>query len=171
MTMLGSNLLIGISVIFLAFIVGYIVDWVLRRVTNSYRCPEFIDATKWKYIVGEVDQFAGGGPMAGKLLGSLERILFVAAIWHNALLLIPGWMAVKVATKWQVWSRILQKITPREENSDLHTQLQRYVGWRVSQRFLLGNILNILLAGLIYFAVAVFLADKSPQSSGFSGWR
>lgn len=157
------------GVLVLTYLAGFIVSWALRWMTDKYTPPESPHREGWARLVSNVDDLTKGGQVAGRLLGWLERLLYVAAIWQGALILIPGWMAVKVATKWQSWSGLLDMLKIKAKDPAQRNHAARYIRWRVSQRFLLGNLLNIMLAGLIYFVVTALMADSPPQGSGFSG--
>ncbi len=138
--------------IFLILVVlgGPIVSLTLAVVTKSYRRPSQIPEDQWASYIKGVDQLTGGSRWSGYLLGALERVLFFAAFWSEAYLLIPGWMAVKVATKWQVWSNFLQDTHYPDWSGPQNILAKRYTLWRVSQRFLIGSLLNILLAEFAY---------------------
>lgn len=135
----------------LAFLAGFLVQWALDWMTNKYERPTDVLEEGWNKLVSNVDSLTKGGKIAGWLIGTFERIYYVAAIWQGAIALIPAWMAVKVATKWQVWSGLLDVLKIKSEDVTRRHEATRYIRWRVSQRFLLGNLLNAILAGVIYF--------------------
>ena len=137
-------------VLILMILGGVIVGLVLAVVTKSYRRPSLIPEDKWANYTKGVDLLTGGSRWSGFLVGALERLFFFAAFWSEAHLLIPGWMAVKVATKWQVWSNFLQGTHLPDWSGPQNTLAKRYTLWRVSQRFLIGSLLNILLADFAY---------------------
>ena len=49
-----------------------------------------------------------GYPKAGTWLGTLERFVGVAAMWTRSPELLIGWFAFKVASKWQIWTGVVQ---------------------------------------------------------------
>lgn len=124
---------------------------------GQYQTPADVSADDWATVVEDTKGFSDGGEVAGRLIGSIERLLYVAAIWHGAVGIIPGWLAVKVATKWQSWSKLLGEIDIDPGLSDLRSKAIRYFSWRLSQRFLLGNLLNVLISGAIYFVAQEIL--------------
>jgi len=133
------------------FLVGFIVRWALDWMTAKYKVPDEVDPEVWATVVAGTEGFSDRGGVAGRLIGWLERLLYVAAIWHGAVAIIPGWLAVKVATKWQSWSKLLGDIDIHPDLEIMKLHAIRYFSWRLSQRFLLGNLLNVLFAGAIYF--------------------
>jgi len=150
---------IGIfGVILFSYFAGYFVKWVLDWITGKYEFPpELEHKGGWDKLISNVDELTKGGAVAGQILGWLERLFYVAAIWHAAVFLIPGWMAVKVATKWQTWSGLMNSLKIKSKEIGRKHQATRYIRWRLSQRFLIGNLLNIILAGLICFAATKFI--------------
>ena len=148
-----------LGIIVFTYLAGYFVSWALRWMTDNYKFPpEEGHKGGWAKVVSNVDALTKGGQVAGRVIGWLERMFYVAAFWHGAVFLIPGWMAVKVATKWQAWSGLMNALKIKSKDVGRRHQASRYIRWRLSQRFLLGNLLNIMLAGLIYFAAKAFIA-------------
>lgn len=137
---------------------GFLVRWALDALVSSYRKPERIPKDAWQLIVDSIESLLADGSSAGWVVGSLERLLFVVAIQQDELFLVAGWLAFKVATKWQAWSGVFDtfklKQAPLDDDTynDFNICASRYFRWRVSQRFLVGNLLNIGMAALIYVA-------------------
>ena len=151
------------GVLLLSYLAGYLVKWALDWVTGKYEFPpEHGHKGGWAKVVSNVDELTEGGQVAGRIIGWLERLLYIAAIWQGAIFLIPGWMAVKVATKWQTWSGLMNALKIKADDAGRRHQASRYIRWRLSQRFLLGNLLNIMFAGLIYFVVTAFITATAP---------
>lgn len=145
---------LAVSVLAMADLSGFFVNFVVKHATRPYDCPKVVDETIWESIVTNVNALTDVGSSTGSLVGFLERILFAAAIWFEAIILIAAWMAVKVATKWNVWAVMLEQARfyqydPRASPSSAGVHMKRYLGWRLSQGFLIGTILNILIAGVM----------------------
>ena len=150
-----ASAVIGTAVAVVTVLGGWLlVDVALRAVVQANR-PERVAPVHWECIIESVDEAAEGGyGAAGEFLGALERILYFIAFWHGAYVLIAAWLGFKVATKWQSWSNLLSNIDVPELPDFPHIEAvnrlraRRYLGWRLSQRFLIGTILNILICFL-----------------------
>ena len=82
----------------------------------------------------------------GAWLGTLERALGATAIWMNSTELLIGWFAFKVASKWQVWSNVVQIPNEIGEIDNLtFLRARRLWGANLFLRFLLGTLANVLL--------------------------
>lgn len=87
-------------------------------------------------------------------LGRLERCLFFLAFWGDASLIVGGWLAFKVASKWNVWSNLIAvpKTLHGVDELDYLVARRRW-GSRVLTGFLVGTLANIVI-GFIAAAVA-----------------
>jgi ABC-type multidrug transport system permease subunit len=69
---------------------------------------------------------------------------------------IGAWLAFKVAAKWESWTNIV-KFNEKLENKDdfEYLKLRNNLATSVLQRFLIGTILNILIAfiGIVIFFI------------------
>lgn len=84
-----------------------------------------------------------------RVLGHLERVLFFVALWLAQPMIIAGWLAFKVATKWDIWKNIVR--VPEQDPVLFGNQLDylyaRHVwGLRLQNTFLIGTIANMLAA-------------------------
>lgn len=91
----------------------------------------------------------------GSVLGNLERLLFLGAFWGNMPLLIGMWLAFKVASKWDVWSNVIN--LPRVDAMDTSDEIERLIfrrqwGLQLLSSFLVGTASNILIAMIGYAA-------------------
>jgi hypothetical protein len=81
-------------------------------------------------------------------LGKLERVLFFVSLWLPAYEIAGGWLAFKLGSKWQAWQTMTK--VPETLQNDIHPL--DYLGakhrWASAtlQRWLLGNLLNLLAA-------------------------
>lgn len=87
------------------------------------------------------------GNEGGQLLGNLERILFFGAFWIGEHEIIAGWLAFKVASKWNVWSNIIS-VPNQLENIDPISYLnaRRRWGSQLLITFLVGTAANIIIS-------------------------
>ena len=99
------------------YLAGFFVSWVLRHMTDKYEFPTEDEHTGgWAKVISNVDELTEGGRVAGRWIGWLERMFYVAAFWHSAATLILGWLAVKVATIWQAWSGLMNVLKIKSED-------------------------------------------------------
>lgn len=88
---------------------------------------------------------------SGFLLGALESTLLFAAIWTGAEVVVGGWLAFKLAAKWESWSHIVSPsaTTLPFPDDELRSLWARH-GWGVQllRRFLIGTLWNLLSAGV-----------------------
>jgi hypothetical protein len=91
----------------------------------------------------------------GAIIGTLERVVFFCALAAGFPTFIPAWLVFKAASKWDLWQNII-KI---ESEKDKHIKLEARKLWGsyVYMRFLIGTLLNILLAGLGIFMAQVMI--------------
>ena len=87
-----------------------------------------------------------GTEAQGKWLGMLERTISAVAGWTHAYELAAGWLAFKVASKWEVWSNVLRlpESFPGVEPLPW-LRARRQWGANLLMRFLTGTISNVLL--------------------------
>jgi hypothetical protein len=141
-------LMISLAIVLLAgkFVVGRIIDLATARFrTNSAGNRVWMDI-----------------PGGGTFLGLLEILSFFFAIILDAQLFIGAWLAFKVAAKWESWANIVQMkpLTSDDLHSIEFENRHRFGAW-VMNRFLLGTMLNIMLAGLgawIYLFIKKYCA-------------
>ena len=87
--------------------------------------------------------------LSGITIGVLERYLFFGGLLANIPEVIVGWLAFKVASKWEAWHNIVQPPASNEHLDPIEFLRARHLwGSRVLTRVLVGTVANILLAGL-----------------------
>ena len=59
--------------------VGPIVNYVLDEITRGYNAPDAFEAKDWTQYVNSTELMLKGGEHSGRILGILERLLFVTA--------------------------------------------------------------------------------------------
>ncbi|MEW8185663.1 MAG: hypothetical protein AB2794_11685 [Candidatus Thiodiazotropha endolucinida] len=166
--------LIGIIIgIFACYIIWPILKWWLNQVTTSSELPppDGIEEKDWLKLISpsrlksgsedteinswlqEIKRLPNSAP---EWLGILERILSFTAFFLNAPLIIVGWLAFKVASKWQVWANVVQVPKASDgaiDKSSITFLIARHRwGSFILMRFLIGTVTNVLLGiVLAYF--------------------
>ncbi len=131
--------LIGITVtLSLQIGVGGLVQWTKNVIPLTP--PNDSMAEKWKTLTGDTSE-------PGSLLGKLECILFFGAAWSNSYELIAGWLAFKVASKWEAWSTITAVPLELKGAEDLDYLIaRRRWGDQRLMTFLIGTLGNVVAA-------------------------
>lgn len=133
-----------------------IVGRFLNRVApwKNVTPPSGVALAEWQTVV------RGSGSTAASWLGGLECCLAYIAtlLFHQeAAAVIGGWLAFKVASKWESWQNVVQVPDTLGEpvSSPLDSlRARRQWGALLYTRFLIGTLLNVLLGALIGVAVA-----------------
>jgi hypothetical protein len=136
----------GLAIGFVAMtIAGRFVGRLVARGAKEPERPPLLPDSVWN----EHTRIADGGDW----LGSLERTLFFAAFWTGTESLVAGWLAFKLASKWEVWKNIIRvpPEAPYEKGQEWFAATHTFGSW-ILQRFWIGTLLNVLLA---FVAVAV----------------
>ena len=122
---------------------GFFVSRILSFAAPAPEIPkDKISAEVWNQLTHQ----RGTG---GKWIGTLERYLSLAAFWTGNPSLVAGWLAFKVASKWEVWKNIIQVPSDLEGISavDWFGIRAVYGSW-ILTKFWIGTLANIL-AGLV----------------------
>lgn len=135
----------------ITLVVGeWVGQWLkqLRDSRGQIPVPSASTAERWKHLAENQDR------SAGRVLGLLERLLFFAAFSARAPEIVGGWLAFKVASKWNVWDTIVA-VPDTLPGADPLDYLAARLDWASRQLmgFLIGTILNVLIA---YVAHLVF---------------
>lgn len=137
----------GVSVgalvsVLIGVFVGPVLDFVRafrvrewRRVRESFKQDARFDFAE---LFGEPEARTATD-WASFLLGTVERLLLFGAIWVEAYVLVVGWLAVKVASKWQSW----RLADDTRERDDKRRSLYTEVGYL---RFLIGTGMDVVIA-------------------------
>lgn len=132
-------------------IVGFIFGFLLMSVAGRYvgrlvakgakepARPALLPDEVWKEHTRTED--------GGDWLGFLERALFFAAFWTGSESLVGGWLAFKLASKWEVWKNVIRvPLRPDDHEGDSWFAATHTFGSWILQRFWIGTLLNVLLA-------------------------
>jgi hypothetical protein len=128
-----------------------LVGAVLNRVApwSIVAPPEGVSAEKWRELVA-------GNARAARWLGSLEGLLAYASSLmfdKNAALIIGGYLAFKVASKWESWQNIIQVPQSLTGVSEIDfLRARRQWGTTIYLRFLIGTLLDVLFG---FFVAAI----------------
>jgi hypothetical protein len=145
---------LGVALL-LVTLLGFFVSGFLKFAVRIER-PEGVDPAIWKRVT-EVEDLG-----TGKWVGRLEALLFVIALWANQPLIIGGWLAFKVAAKWEVWANVIQLPVDLLQDALLDFEVRHRFGGILFSRFLIGTLANLLIAGA---ATAV-----GARAEEFLGW-
>jgi hypothetical protein len=130
-----------------ATLLGFGVPKLMTFTTKSIRLvpPNGITQEQWEEIV-----CVGSG---GAWISFFERILIIGALHLNSPSIIIGWLAFKVAAKWEAWNNIVKVPDKLNNTSDPCSYLRARNAWGtwILQRFLMGTILNIVIGFLAYY--------------------
>ena len=148
----------GIFGFAVTFLIGLGVPHFHRCVSYSLplELPNPLLADKWKRVTN--------GNEGGKVIGHLERVLFFAALWNDAVLIVGAWLALKVASKWEAWSNVVSVPKEIKYLGDLeYLTARRQWGSHLYATFLVGTLANILagyfgvIAGRYMFPLRIIL--------------
>ena len=134
---------IAIGGIALMLIVRPVVGAIIQRLApwKNVIAPEGVPPEKWKDVLA-------GDPPAIKWLGGLECLLAYGAylgFGQQAALVVGGWLAFKVASKWESWHNISQIPQSLEGVSQIdYLRARRQWASTLYSRFLVGTLLNIM---------------------------
>jgi len=143
---------------------------ILRELPNStIKPPNGVNKTQWKALLSTEESVNGS-----KLLGKYERILFYIVLHTRRYEILAGWMAFKLASKWEVWGNIIRvpETLGRAGSLDYLIARKRW-GVRTYQRFTIGMLLDFFAANVGYFTF-LFLDKWKPISfvlDNLEAWR
>ncbi|GMT42430.1 MAG: hypothetical protein IEMM0002_0841 [bacterium] len=163
---------VGIVALYLDLILGFSFVGLLLRRAGLKKKKEKKEKTKeespeniheaWEEIPENIRKALEppGIGEAGKWLGILERLVSFMAVWTGGYTLIPAWLALKVAAKWQVFSNVIKvpEQFPGESKLD-SLRYRRIWGSRALMGFLIGTLANVLLGG-----VAAYIGKNAPHA-------
>jgi hypothetical protein len=98
------------------------------------------------------------GQKSPPILGTMERLLFFAAIWLAQSGALVAWLGFKVAAKWAAWQHIVQlpdDFGPQDSITE-QVKTRDTIASYILSRFLIGTLYNVL-AGALGAGVAWFL--------------
>jgi hypothetical protein len=116
----------------LVLLAGFGVGPIIQKLTDHIR-PE----NAWKTDVLS----------AGRSIGQLETVIFTLSIISGNPIFIGGWLAFKVAAKWENWAHVvrLPELKTIDLNSTDFEYRAKFASW-LHSRFLIGVLLNILVS-------------------------
>lgn len=122
----------------LGALVPCVMKWV--RSTIDLDAPQGVSAEDWKAVTDIGDK--ARKPIL--LLGVLEQTLFFLSFWLAAYEIAGGWLAFKLASKWEGWQSIVkvpESAPPGVSSLHYLAAKNRWASATV-QRWLLGVLLN-----------------------------
>ncbi|MEW5980257.1 MAG: hypothetical protein AB1898_31065 [Acidobacteriota bacterium] len=134
--------LAGLVTVLLGFTVGPLLEFATSRLRP--RPPTGIAPVKWNEIIAREE--------AGAWIGLLERFVALASFWIPAYSIIGGWLAFKLAAKWEAWANIVKvpSSLPKIPEFD-YFRSRRQLGSYILSRFLLGTLSNVLIGLLAWY--------------------
>lgn len=138
---IAAQVLIGLVVTYLLGLsVGCMVKSVERGLSASLQNEDVKD--KWESLITDPST-----DHSGELLGKLERLLFFIGFWFQAYEVVGGWLAFKVAAKWEAWSSVIAIPTEIDNVTNLDYAIaRRRWGSQRLMSFLVGTLANVLVA-------------------------
>jgi hypothetical protein len=133
-----GQILVGVVVtLVLGCGVGTIMDLLIPRPDR----PKALKEEVWNAMTQRVQ--------TGKWIGLFERLVSLIAFWIPAYAILGGWLAFKVAAKWETWKNIVQVPASLKGVSELAWYQGRiaYGSWLFS-RFLVGTSLSVLVGAI-----------------------
>ena len=92
-----------IFTIFFAQMVNKLMVYIIRQY-ESFPAPKGIDQIRWENAFSTPE----GVQPVNRIIGFLEVVFYFMAFYIGKAELIAGWLAFKVASKWQAWATILK---------------------------------------------------------------
>lgn len=154
MPKMDGDFLLGVFVaIILAYLVGEFMAYIVRKY-EKFSAPKGVKQREWKRVFKSPE---GSLPL-NSIIGYVETMSYFLVFSLGNPELIGGWLAFKVASKWQVWSNIIRLPEKIAETKALsYIEAKNKIASHTLQRWFLGNILNIL-------------AGAFAAMSAVSGW-
>lgn len=116
---------------------GFIIDIILYKIPKT---PEN-DLSKQTDTPAKI--------YADKWLGIVERLVGATAGYSGEYLIVGGWLAFKVASKWENWTNIVKL-----DKTDIDDfEKRKTYGGNVYTRFLIGTAINILIGATIGYGI------------------
>lgn len=141
----------GFVGLLLTLAAGFLVGKLVKSIKKGIAVPPPAEAMKERWTALTTDPEKD---KSGSLLGDLERVLFYLAFWLAGHELIAGWLALKVAAKWESWGATgrLPESLSGANDLDYLISRRRWASQRLMS-FLVGTIANVL-ASFAAFALA-----------------
>jgi hypothetical protein len=145
--------------IILLFVIGHFLIKVVFRFVPWTKAegPKGVSPEDWLRVLTST------GSKGGTWIGRLESLLVYLVVLHardDAGLVIGGWLAFKVASKWETWANVIKvpeilndTLNDREAKLD-YLRARRDWSNLLYERFLIGTLLNILLGASVAYLVA-----------------
>ena len=134
------QVLIGlIVVLLLGYGVRPLMDLAKKEVPLT--APDGVPEGKWSDLTA--------GNEAGRIIGTLERFFFFGAFWVDAPSAIGVWLALKVASKWNVWRNVVALPDKLDDVKPLDYAIARR-RWssHLLITFFVGTLANLLIGFL-----------------------
>jgi hypothetical protein len=118
-------------------VAGFAVKRIIALIAQPEK-PQAMTDVDWQLLVGVKG--------VGDKIGILERLLSFASLASGQYVILGGWLAFKLAAKWEVWKHIIQVPQSVDGISPLvWFQARNAFGSWVLSRFLIGTLANVLV--------------------------
>jgi hypothetical protein len=136
-----ENFIEAIVAIGITIVSGLSVRCLIDGAVPMPNRPDPLDAKDWQAIIERTD--------TGKWIGFFERLLLLMCFLMSEYTIVAGWLAFKVAAKWEAWTNIIQVPNTIENIPQIiwYRAKKQFGSWVLS-RFLLGTLVNILIAAM-----------------------
>jgi hypothetical protein len=139
-------------------VLGRMVERMLRATRELFWTDDFLPSPA-KEAWEKMFKMSPDTHTPVRWLGWMERFGFFLAFWSGEAVLVGGWLAFKVASKWAAWQNIVKVPESNENFSGEQLASARFrLGTHLLQRFLLGTLGNVL-AALVGVAVGKLLVQ------------
>lgn len=155
------SFLIYLCVPVLIVLVGLFVGPILNCIVSlkNLKPPADLKCDEWKSIVIGSSKESKSGIWIGRLESLIFYFTFLQFKKSSALV-IGGWLAFKVASKWETWGNIHKVPDFLSGISNIeYFKARRAWGNAVYERFLIGTLFNILI-GYFAYKIAQLLINR-----------
>lgn len=143
----GLPLILGYFVLLIGSLSAVPAVMSMNRRRTGYVPPPGVTAEAWRHAA-EIDDDQRA---MIKFYGWMEATYFFVSIWLGAPLVVGGWLAFKLGSKWEVWQTIVKVPADGEKlDADGVAKLATRNRWasKVLTAHLSGTLANILVAGV-----------------------
>jgi hypothetical protein len=136
----------------IAFLVGLVTTLLLgaltAKVLQYVQFPSYIEDENIRKVFIKDPQQGGDS-----ILGILEQVLAFFSLWvEGGGIVIVGWLAFKLGSKWQAWQHVVRVPDTLETKTALENlHVRSGVSSYLLSRFLIGTLYNVLcgFAGVV----------------------
>ncbi|MFC2079174.1 hypothetical protein ACFLSZ_04265 [Candidatus Bipolaricaulota bacterium] len=136
-----TGIALGVGLLVVSLIAFFFAPWLVEKVKEDANTspPRGVTTAEWENAT------RADHPWATKALGLLEIWVFFVAFWISQPMLIGGWLAFKLGSKWQAWSSIVRVPKRFSEDGNVLGDLGARNRWAsvLLQAYLIGTLTNV----------------------------